>query len=129
MKKVIRFFDVLEDKIRGHLSQYPHIYSLIGGVGVVLFWRGIWHTADEYAFMTGPVSLLLGGVILGLTGILVTAFIGNSIIVAGLKGEKKLEEKTRDEVMAEQGEIEDIHVTLQHIEKDLTEIKKELHKE
>lgn len=129
MKGIVKFFDVLEDHIRGHLSRYPHIYSFIGGVGVILFWRGVWHTADEYTFLTGPISLAIGALILALTGVFVTAFIGNSIIIAGLRGEKKLEEKTRDEVLAEQGEIEDIHTTLQHIEKDLIEIKKELGKD
>jgi hypothetical protein len=126
-KKIIRFFDKLEDKIRGHLSRYPLIYSLIVGVGVILFWRGIWHTADMYEFMSGPVSIFLGVVILGLTGVLVSSFIGNSILMTGLKGSKKLTEKTIDEINEEQSHLEDIDVVVARIEEELADIRKEIH--
>ena len=46
-RKIVRFFDKLEDKIRGRLSHHPIFYALVGGIGVVLFWRGVWHTADD----------------------------------------------------------------------------------
>lgn len=124
--KILNFFDILEDKIRSQLSRYPLIYSLIGGTGVVLFWRGIWHTADKYSFMTGPVSIIIGAVILGLTGILVSAFIGNSIIIAGLRGEKKLEEKTMGEIISEEEDLKSIKKSIGNIEKELDEIKSDL---
>lgn len=127
--KIVKFFDVLEDKIRAHLSRYPLIYALIGGVGVVLFWRGVWNIADGYPFLTGPVSALIGVTILGLTGILVSAFIGNSIIMAGLKGEKKQEEKTQSEILEEQSQVVDIASTLTHIESELADIRDEVHHE
>lgn len=126
MKRVVKFFDKLEDKIRAQLSRYPLIYALIGGTGVILFWRGIWHTADEYAFLTGPVSIIIGASILGLTGVLVSAFIGNSIILAGLKGEKKLEEKTQKEILEEEMKIDDMEATIKHIEEEVAEIRDEL---
>ena len=31
-KRVLIFFDKLEDKIRGHLSKWPLVYALVGGV-------------------------------------------------------------------------------------------------
>jgi hypothetical protein len=123
MRKVIKFFDLLEDKIRARLSHYPLIYALIGGTGLILFWRGIWHTADMWTFMSGPISILLGVVILGLTGVLVSALIGNSMIIAGLKGEKKLEEKTQMELEQEEIKIEDLGSELHKIEADLADIK------
>lgn len=128
MRKVLKFFDSLEDRIRGHLSHYPIVYALIVGVGVILFWRGVWHTADEWSFLTGPVSLVIGLVILGLTGVLVSAFIGNRLILAGLKGEKKLEEKTQKEIEEEELKIEDVETTLHKIEEELSEIREELKK-
>jgi hypothetical protein len=85
MKKILDFFDKLEDKIRKWLSRHPIIYAFIGGAGVVIFWRGVWHTVDflvdAYTSSTvlnqsinggkiwwdGPVSLVLGTVILLLT--------------------------------------------------------------
>ena len=48
-KKVLNFFDKLEDKTRAGLSRVPFLYALLGGIGVVLFWRGVWHIADDFS--------------------------------------------------------------------------------
>jgi hypothetical protein len=83
--KLLRFFDKFEDAVRGALSHWPIVYGFFGGVGIVLFWRGVWHTADfvsalliarnggnatiDFAMLPdGPVSLLLGSIILLSTG-------------------------------------------------------------
>ncbi len=125
-KEIFKFFDKLEDKTRGRLSRSPFFYALIGGIGIILFWRGVWHTADMFLFMTGPVSALVGIVILLVTGVFVSSFIGNRLIMSGLKGEKKLSEKTADEVKNEETEIGRIERVLHKMEGDLEEIKEEL---
>jgi hypothetical protein len=126
MKKVVRFFDVLEDRIRSYLSHYPLLYALIGGVGVVLFWRGIWHTVDEYFYLSGPTSAILGVMILGLTGVLVSSLIGTKLIIAGLRGDKKVEEKTQKEIVEEGSKIDNLQHTLEHIESEIQEIRDEV---
>lgn len=127
IKKVFRFFDVLEDKIRARLSTAPILYALVGGVGVVMFWRGIWHTADAFPFLTGPVSIIVGAVILLLSGIFVSSFVGSKLIISGLSGEKKLTEKTKEEIDQEESQIKAIQSGLLHIEKELSDIKSEIH--
>lgn len=127
MQKILKFFDKLEDSVRGKLSENPLVYALIGGIGVVLFWRGVWHTADTFLFLTGPVSLVLGTVILLLTGVFVSSFVGNSLLMSGLKREKKLTEKTREEVQTEETEIQHIEKVLHGIEHELKDIKEEIH--
>ena len=126
-KIVYRFFDKLEDSVRGWFSHYPIFYAVVGGVGVVLFWRGVWHTTDYIMFKIGtrgmaltsidlnygmwwdgPVSLILGTVILLITGVFVSNFIGNEILISGLKGGKKIAEKTEKEVETEAGELNNI---------------------
>lgn len=133
---IINFFDRLEDKIRGKLSHWPIVYAFIGGVGTVLFWRGIWHTADFFSvlvfypktgreifssgeWLDGPVSFLVGSFLLLLVGLFVSHFIGNEIIISGLKREKKLVERAEDELAAE-------HVSLFSLERQLKEIKASL---
>ena len=123
MKMIVNFFDKIEDFIRGHLSRYPIAYALIGGVGVVLFWRGVWITADLFEFMTGPISIAIAIIILGLSGILVSEFIGEHVLMASLRGEKKLEEKTREEILKEDEKIEAMEHTLETIQSDISEIK------
>lgn len=121
LQKVIKFFDKLEDKIRGHLSHYPIVYALLGGIGVVLFWRGVWHMADDFGIQSAT-SLVLGIGILLLTGVFVSAFIGNKLIISGLSGEKKLEEKQIEEIKTEEGRIHDLQSTLSRLEKKLEHI-------
>ena len=110
--RIIRFFDKLEDHIREALSRVPIFYALVGGVGLVLFWRGVWHTADMLPFFDGPVSLVVGAFILLSTGLLVSVFIGDQIIISGLRHEKKLTEKTEMEVAVEEGVLTKIHKEL-----------------
>src|SRR5207247_2120588 len=96
----------------------PVLYAAVGGVGVVLFWRGVWHGADFlaqtfFAWRSGSLtidladsgdallSLLAGFVLLLSTGLFVSDFIGAEIIAEGLNGEEKLTEKTESEVEME----------------------------
>ncbi len=123
---VAKFFDRLEDHVRGGLSHYPITYAIIGGVGVVLFWRGVWHTADLFPVMTGPLSIVLGVVILLLTGLFVSFFIGDNIMIAGLKREKKLAEKTELEIETEKDELDDVREIIIKMNRDLEEIKHKL---
>ena len=111
---MFRFFDRLEDRIRMRLSRYPVLYSFIGGVGIVLFWRGVWHTADLFPFMTGPVSVAISVVLLLLTGLFVSFFVGDAIVMSGIQGEKKLIEKTESELKHEAS-------LLKHVEDEVTE--------
>lgn len=128
VKHIISFFDKLEDKVRISLSHHPIPYSILGALGVVLLWRGIWETADLFPWFGGPLSIVVGLVILLFTGLLVSFFVGDSIILSGFKQEKKLAEKTENEVRAEQGtmqyvakELQTISTELKHLEKKLDE--------
>ena len=116
-KKIYNLGDKFEDKARGRLSHYPIIYAFIGGTGIILFWRGVWHTADyimklffsvgdsvtstslsELPWWDGPLSMLVGATLLLAVGLFVSSFIGNEIVISGLKKEKKIVEKTEEEV-------------------------------
>lgn len=100
MQIIIKFFDKLEDKIRSRLSHWPIIYAFIGGVGIVLFWRGVWHIADGIS-LGSWASLIISLILLLMTGLFVSFFIGHYIIFSGLKQEKKIEEKEEREIEIE----------------------------
>jgi len=139
------FCDKLEDKVRARLSRKPIIYAFFGGVGIVLFWRGVWHSADYlmeryFAFMPmestmsfpelpwwdGPLSLFIGSVLLLSSGIFVSNFIGNEIIISGLRGEKKIVDKTKDEIEMEMNSLSAIQKELKLISTHLKKSKKKL---
>lgn len=127
VKIITRFFDQLEDKIRAGLSRRPIIYAFIGGVGMTLFWRGVWMTADLFPIMTGPVSIIVSMVILLITGLLVSVFIGHHIILTGIKQEKKIEERTeaeiKSEIKTEEDVFNEIKMRLKKIDNDIQDLK------
>ncbi len=116
-----RFFDKLEDKARSRLSRNPLLYAFLSGVGVVLFYRGVWMIADNFSFMTGPVTFLISIAILFSTGVFVFHFVSDQIIISGLRQEKKLIEKTEEEVKEETITLKEMRALLQRIEKRLDE--------
>lgn len=121
MKRTFRFFDKFEDKLRAALSKYPLVYAFIAGVGVVSFWRGIWEVSDTLGIP--PLASLIGGLLLLMSiGLLVTEFLGNRIIITGLRGEKKLEEKTLQEIEAEETFLTDLKVKIENIERMLEKL-------
>jgi len=122
IKSIIHFFDKLEDHVRGFLSHYPIIYAIIGGYGVVHFWRGVWHQGDDLG-MSATASLIFSIILLLMTGLLVSFFIGDNIVITGLRREKKLVEKTEEELEVEIGEMEHLKKHISAIEKSLEEIK------
>ena len=133
IKNIIKFFDKIEDKTRSFLSRHPIIYAFIGGIGIVLFWRGVWHTADLFPFLNGPVSIIISIIILLITGLFVSFFIGHSIILSGLKQEKKIEEKEISEIETEmdilkkeKDLVNGIYSRLEKIEKTLIDVKSKI---
>ena len=127
IKLIVRFFDKLEDKVRGSLSHKAIIYAFIGGVSTVLFWRGVWHLADDYG-MSSWASLIIGSIVLLLTGLFVAAFIGEQVILSGLKGEKKVADKTEDEVRKEANILFDLRREFDEIAERLERIEGKLNK-
>ena len=118
-KRTFSFFDKLEDKTRGFLSHYPTIYAIIGGVGLILFWRGIWEGSINIG-MSNLASIVIGTLILLTTGIFVSYFIGDQILLSGLRGEKKIIEKTESELESEVNKLDNINQKLNKL-RDLIE--------
>ena len=131
----MHFFDKLEDNVRGWISKRPVLFGLVGGVAVVEFWRGIWHLTDfllvgiGFAIEGLPSSLfsiILGSAIMLSTGLYVSLFVGDSIILSGIKKEKKFFEKTADEIREEDDRLKHIHNLLLKLESNQNEFKTHL---
>lgn len=120
--KIVKFFDLLEDRVRAWLSKRPILYALVAGVGAVFFFRGIWIIADD-ADLGGWFTLFISLVILLLTGAFVSNFVNDKVIISGLKKEKKLVEKTEEEVRSELVTLSEIKNELSEIRKEISEIK------
>ncbi|MFA6135835.1 MAG: hypothetical protein WC705_00495 [Candidatus Paceibacterota bacterium] len=127
-KFIVRFFDKLEDKIRHNLSKHPIFYALIGGFGIVLFWSGVEGLVSSSSFITPWIAIVVSVVIMLLTGTLVSFFIGEQLLISGLKEEKKTDEKTEKEIREEDLRLKKIMSNIEEIHKDVVDIKKILSK-
>lgn len=122
IKKILHFFDKLEDKVRHKLSQTPVIYAIIGGISIVLFWRGVWHLADEWG-MSSWASLIVSVILMLATGTFVSFFLGEQILLSGLREEKRIDEKTEEEIEQEDERITRIRTEIDEIRSDVMTIK------
>lgn len=147
ISKIIIFFDKLEDKVRHKLSRKPILYAFIGGTGVIIFWRGIWHLNDfiiaeitrtsshassidlgSLPWWDSVSSIVAGGAMLLITGILVPSFVGNEVIISGLRKEKKIAERTEEEVETELEKIKEVEKEMHIISEKLSQISKQIDK-
>lgn len=125
LKKFRYYFNKLEIKVRSKLSRHPTLYAFVGSVGIVLIWRGIWHLADDIN-MPSWVSLVLGIAIAVISGLFVSFFVGERIIISGMKREKRIDQKTEKEIIKEEGLLKEIEKDIDVIKKEVDEIKEEV---
>ena len=121
LKLINKSFNSLNIKIRHQLSHWPVVYAFIGSIGVVLIWRGVWMIADDM-MMPGWVSMVLGVLVSISTGLFVSFFVGDEIIISGIKREKRIDEKTESEIKQEEIELIDIKKDLKEIKEDIEAI-------
>jgi hypothetical protein len=128
-KRIYKFFDKFEDKNRIKLSHKPIFYAFLTGTGIILFWRGIWATADTMPFLQNSiVSIIAGAILLLAVGTFVSSFIGNEIIISGNKKEQKIVDRIVD---AEEQDLahefeDDVRIVheLVEVKSQLAELKK-----
>lgn len=118
---ILNFFDKVEDHIRAWLSRRPLIYGVVAGIGAVFYFRGVWHLADE--MQIGSItSLVVSLIILISTGSFVAHFVGNDVILSGLKKEKKLIEKTEEEIAMETATLNEIKEEIKSLRAEIRNI-------
>ncbi len=133
MKKVFTRFHIF-------LSHHSYLYALLVGVGIVLFWRGVWHTVDlvhiyidhysatapldsvHVPWWDGPLSFFVGCLLLYTTRAFVSSFIGNELILSGLRSERRMAKETEGELKSEIFTINDLKHTLSAVARKLDEL-------
>ena len=119
------FFLNFEHKSRKYFEKHPFVQAFLAGVGVILFWRGIWEVADK--LNVGPfLSILIGILVLVSIGLFVHTFVGNAIIIKNTEKEKQFEQKARKDIGTVQTEILEEEVTLYHLVKKIESLEKKI---
>ncbi len=127
-----------------YLSHHSFLYALIVGIAIVLFWRGVWHTVDllhlyishyhatasidfsEHPWWDGPLSFVVGCIVLYISRAFVSSFIGNELILSGLRTEKKITRQTDSDLKTEVTAISEIKEEIETITRKLGDLESQI---
>lgn len=125
MKYFTNKFLKLEEKSRNYFEKTPFFHAFFAGVGVVLFWRGVWEVADTIG-LNPYLSIVLGSLVLIILGLFLQTFVGNTIIIKKVESEKRLDQKTETDIKRVQQEMNVEEITLDLLAKKLERIEAKL---
>ncbi len=111
MKYVTNIFLKIEERARTYFERVPFLHAFLGGVGVVLFWRGVWEIADRMR-IDPIVSIIVGSLLLGSIGLFLHTFVGNAIIIKNVEKDKRMTTKAEHEIASVEKDVKREEVTL-----------------
>ena len=83
--------------------------------------------ADDVG-MSGLASVIVGLIILLSIGLFVSFFVGDRIIISGIKEEKRIDEKTEEEIKTETITLRELHEDVEELKEEIEEVDKEVRK-
>lgn len=130
INRLYNYLKHLGKKLRKGLTKRPVLYTLIGSFATVLFWRGVWHTTDLLEAQGGVFgflfsahgSLILSAAILIVTGLFVSFFVGDVVILAGMSKEQKLLEKAEKKIEEDSVELKRVEALLERVEEEVSHL-------
>lgn len=125
MKYFTNIFLRIEEQARTYFERFPFAHAFLGGVGVVLFWRGVWEIADRMR-IDPVISIIVGSLLLGAIGLFLHTFVGNAIIIKNVEKDKRLTTKAEHEIQAVEQNIKQEEVTLSQLSEKLDRLEKSI---
>ena len=120
MRQLTQRLLVTEEKARKFFERIPFTHAFFAGIGVIIFWRGVWELLDVLG--VGPISsIILGSFILGGVGVFIQTFLGNTLIIKNVSQEEQKESK---EIKGVEQEIKKEEITLTILSEQISELKK-----
>lgn len=108
----------VEEKARKFFERIPFIQAFLAGVGVIIFWRGIWEWLDQNN-VSPLVSVIIGTGILAGVGVFVQTFLGNTIIIREVRHEERSGKAAVQKIA---GEIATEEITLEKLSAKLDQL-------
>ncbi|OGJ52114.1 hypothetical protein A2335_01295 [Candidatus Peregrinibacteria bacterium RIFOXYB2_FULL_32_7] len=79
--KFIDYFEYKRAELTNRFRSHYLLYTFIGGIGMIVFWRGIWDLTYIIPIIQNPIgSILLGLILMAITGFI--ASIGDRSIIS-----------------------------------------------
>ena len=122
MKRITSILLQTEEDARKYFERTPFLQAFIAGVGVIVFWRGVWEWLDSVQ-VSPFMSVVIGSLLLGGVGVFLQTFIGNTIIIKNVNQEEKKEKKIFEKI---EGEVEGEDITLKQLADKLDELSRKI---
>ncbi len=140
-------FKRAEGAFRRALKRHPFLYAFVGGVGIVLFWRGVWLFVDFLSLTFLPphgavasidlgvgadslISLAVGIALLLSTGLFVSELLSGETVISQIKQEEHVTEETEKEVKEveaeEETELPQLEQEVHHIAEEMAALESKL---
>jgi hypothetical protein len=121
MRYFTNIFLRIEEDARTYFEHVPFLHAFLAGIGVVLFWRGVWEYADRL-HIHPLLSLGIGILLLGGIGLFLQTFVGNTLIIKSVKKEARLEQQEEKKIEKVAQEMQEEEVTLAHISEQIKKL-------
>ena len=123
MKYFTNIFLQIEERARSYFERFPFVHAFLGGVGVVLFWRGTWELVDQMR-IDPVVSIIIGSLLLGSIGLFIHTFVGNAIIIKNVEKDKQMTKKAEHEIAEVEQDVKKEEVTLKQLADKIEQLEK-----
>jgi len=123
MKYFTNIFLQIEERARSYFERFPFVHAFLGGVGVVLFWRGTWELVDQMR-IDPVVSIIIGSLLLGSIGLFIHTFVGNAIIIKNVEKDKQMTKKAEHEIAVVEQDVKKEEITLTQLADKIEQLEK-----
>lgn len=72
-KRFIDYFEYKREELTNRFRSHYLLYTLVGGIGMIVFWRGVW----DLTYLIPVVKYPIGSIIVGLALMAITGFIAS----------------------------------------------------
>jgi hypothetical protein len=127
MKYITNLFLGIEHNAREFFERFPYIQAFTTGVGVVLFWRGIWGYMDKVK-LDSILSIVLGSILLIITGLFLHTFVGNAIIIKHVETDQRTDIITKREMFKVEAEVHEEEITLSELSESIKNLEEKIDK-
>jgi hypothetical protein len=116
LKRMVKGFETKHKAFQSRLrTTHKTLYAFLGGVGVVMFWHGLWEglnivylSGGTFSFIGNPAfSMTVGIVILAFTGLFVLELVGREA------------QELEDAIDDVQDDIDNVQEDLEDVQEDL----------
>ncbi len=114
------FFSKVEERARIYFEKFPFLHAILALLGILFLWHGTWGIIDFFE-LSFVLTTFLGFFIMIGIGLFVQTFVGNTIIIKKVEGDKQQKENVQVDLSVIQKEVSVGDDTIQNLVKMMSD--------